>query len=218
MVFPEKDMDRDKKFYWDLFIATFQLSMFTLGGGFVIVPLMRKKFMEEKHWIDEEEMMDLTAIAQSAPGSMAVNASILVGYRLAGIRGVLVTVLGTVLPPLIILTIVSMFYSAFKSNPYVAMAMKGMQACVAAIIIDVVITMGKGVLAPRKWLPCVILTGSFLAVFFFNVNVFIVILVCGAVGVVDTLYGEQLRKLKLSRLRHHRQQRGRGSDDRGSRP
>ena len=208
------NMNRGKRFYWDLFIATFQLSMFTLGGGYVIVPLMRKKFMEEKHWIDEEEMMDLTAIAQSAPGSMAVNASILVGYRLAGITGVLVTVLGTVLPPLIILTVVSMFYSAFKSNVYVAMAMKGMQACMAAIIIDVVITMGKGVLAPKKWLPCVILTGSFLAVFFFDVNVFIVIIVCGVIGVVDTVYGERLRKLKLSRLkrrRHERQHDGEGT-------
>lgn len=201
------DMDRDKRFYWDLFIATFQLSMFTLGGGFVIVPLMRKKFMEEKHWIDEEEMMDFTAIAQSAPGSMAVNASILVGYRLAGITGVLVTVLGTVLPPLIILTVVSVFYGAFKSNAYVAMAMKGMQACVAAIIIDVAMTMGKGVLAPRKWLPCVILSGSFLAVFFFGVNVFIVIIVCGAIGAIDTMYGERLRKLKLSRLKHERRKR-----------
>ena len=205
-------MNRDKRFYRDLFIATFQLSMFTLGGGFVIVPLMRKKFMEEKHWIDEDEMMDLTAIAQSAPGSMAVNASILVGYRLAGIAGVIVTVLGTVLPPLIILTVVSMFYSAFKSNVYVAMAMKGMQACVAAIIIDVVITMGKGVLASKKWLPVVILAGSFLAVFFFDVNVFIVILVCGAIGIVDTLYGEQLRKLRLSRLKQYRIKRQRGKD------
>lgn len=154
-------MNRDKKFYWDLFSATFQLSMFTLGGGFVIVPLMRKKFMEEKHWIDEDEMMDLTAIAQSAPGSMAVNASILVGYRLAGIMGVFVTVLGTVLPPLIILTIISMFYAAFKSNTYVAMAMKGMQACVAAIIIDVVITMGKGVLAPKNGFLTSFLSGRF---------------------------------------------------------
>lgn len=205
-------MNRDKRFYWDLFIATFELSMFTLGGGYVIVPLMRKKFMEEKHWIDEEEMMDLTSIAQSAPGSMAVNASILVGYRLAGIRGVLVTVFGTVLPPLIILTVISMFYDAFKSNVYVAMAMKGMQACVAAIIIDVVITMGKGVLARKKWLPCVIFIGSFLAVFFFNVNVFIVILVCGAIGVVDTVYGEQLRKLKLSRLKDYRTERQRNRE------
>ena len=200
-------MKRDRKLYRDLFVATFQLSMFTLGGGFVIVPLMRRKFMEEKQWIDEEEMMDLTAIAQSAPGSMAVNASILVGYRLAGIMGVLVAVLGTVLPPLIVLTVVSMFYSAFRDNALVAMAMKGMQACVAAIIIDVVLTMGKGVLAPKKWLPYVILAGSFLAVFFLDVNVFIVIIVCGAVGVVDTLYGEQLRKLKLSRLKQVRNRR-----------
>ena len=200
-------MKRDRKLYRDLFVATFQLSMFTLGGGFVIVPLMRRKFMEEKQWIDEEEMMDLTAIAQSAPGSMAVNASILVGYRLAGIMGVLVAVLGTVLPPLIVLTVVSMFYSAFRDNALVAMAMKGMQACVAAIIIDVVLTMGKGVLAPKKWLPYVILAGSFLAVLFLDVNVFIVIIVCGAVGAVDTLYGEQLRKLKLSRLKQVRNRR-----------
>ena len=85
--------------------------------------------------------------------------------------------------------------------------MKGMQACVAAIIIDVVITMGKGVLAPKKWLPYVILIGSFLAVFFFDVNVFIVILVCGAIGVVDTMYGEKLRKIRLDRLKSIRKGR-----------
>ncbi len=82
---------KDKRFFWELFIATLQLSAFTVGGGFVIVPLMRRKFIREKQWIDEDEMLDLTAIAQSAPGSIAVNASILLGYRLAGFRGVLVT-------------------------------------------------------------------------------------------------------------------------------
>ena len=90
-------MEKDKKFYWKLFSSTFSLSAFTFGGGFVIIPLMRKKFVEELSWIDEQEMLDLTAIAQSSPGAIAVNASILIGYRLDGFRGALITVLGTCL-------------------------------------------------------------------------------------------------------------------------
>lgn len=87
--------------YRTLFLSALQLSTFTLGGGFVIIPLMRKKFVEKLHWIDEQEMMDYTAIAQSSPGAIAVNAAILVGYRVAGIAGALITVLGTVLPVLV---------------------------------------------------------------------------------------------------------------------
>ena len=200
-------MVRDKGFYWDLFVATLQLSAFTVGGGFVIVPLMRRKFIREKQWLDEDEMLDLTAIAQSAPGSIAINASSLLGYRLAGFRGVLVTIFGTVLPPLFILSLVSMFYAAFKSNEYVVLAMKGMQAGVAAIIFDVVITMGKNVLSRKRVMPWIILTGSFAAVFFFDVNVFVVIMVCGAVGVADTLYGERLRKIRLGKMQAFRRRR-----------
>ena len=95
--------------YKKLFFSTFKLSACTFGGGFVIIPLMRKKFVEELGWIQEDEMMDLAAIAQSSPGAIAVNASILVGYHVAGIPGAMLTVLGTVLPPLIIISIISMF-------------------------------------------------------------------------------------------------------------
>ena len=137
---------------------------------------MRKKFVEQLHWIDEEEMMDLTAIAQSSPGAIAVNASILVGYRVAGVPGALVTVLGTVLPPLIILSIISFFYTAFRDNRIVALVMRGMQAGVAAVICDVVLTMGRSVLGERRVLPVVML---------FGVNVVDIILVCGAVGAAD---------------------------------
>ena len=152
-------MVRDKGFYWDLFVATLQLSAFTVGGGFVIVPLMRRKFIREKQWLDEDEMLDLTAIAQSAPGSIAINASILLGYG------------------------------------------------VAAIMFDVVITMGKNVLSRKRVMPWIILTGSFAAVFFFDVNVFVVIMVCGAVGVADTLYGERLRKIRLGKMQAFRRRR-----------
>ena len=136
--------------YRKLFASTFKLSACTFGGGFVIIPLMRKKFVEELHWIEEEEMMDLTAIAQSSPGAIAVNASILVGYHVAGIKGALTTVIGTILPPLIIISIISMFYAAFRDNIYVSMAMTGMLAGVAAVICDVVFTMGKEVLSKKK--------------------------------------------------------------------
>ena len=92
---------KEKKKYWTLFLSVMQLSAFTFGGGFVIIPLMRKKFVEKLHWLDEQEMLDLTAIAQSSPGAIAVNASILVGYRVAGVPGALLTVAGTILPPLV---------------------------------------------------------------------------------------------------------------------
>ena len=121
----EQQPKHSGKDYLTLFTSTFTLSAFTFGGGFVIIPLMRKKFVEQLHWIDEEEMMDLTAIAQSSPGAIAVNASILVGYRVAGVPGALVTVLGTVLPPLIILSIISFFYTAFRDNRIVALVMRG---------------------------------------------------------------------------------------------
>ena len=106
----------DKKKLWTLFWSTFQLSACTFGGGFVIIPLMRKKFVEDLQWIEEQEMLDLTAIAQSSPGAIAVNASILVGYRVAGMMGALCTVVGTVLPPLIIISIISLFYQAFRDE------------------------------------------------------------------------------------------------------
>ena len=119
-------MPKKRHIYWKLFYSTFQLSAFTFGGGYVIIPLMRKTFVEKLNWIEEQEMMDLTAIAQSSPGAIAVNASILIGDRVAGIKGAMITVFGTILPPLIIISIISMFYVAFRDNPFVNMAMTGM--------------------------------------------------------------------------------------------
>ena len=78
------------------------LSAFTFGGGYVIVSLMKKKFVDELHWIEEKEMLDLVAIAQSSPGAIAINGSIVVGYKLAGITGVLVSIIGTIIPPFVL--------------------------------------------------------------------------------------------------------------------
>ena len=185
--------------YLTLFVSTFQLSACTFGGGFVIIPLMRKKFVEELGWIEEQEMMDLTAIAQSSPGAIAVNASILVGYHVAGIPGALLTVLGTVLPPLIIISVISFFYQQFRDNGIVNMAMTGMLAGVAVVICDVVINMAKTILQQKHVLPVLVLAGSFTAVRFFNVNIMIVILVCGMIGAWETWRREKIYKEAVGR-------------------
>ena len=179
-----------KNKYWQLFLSTFKLSACTFGGGFVIIPLMRERFVKELHWIEEEEMLDLTAIAQSSPGSIAINASILVGYHVAGITGALITVVGAALPPLIIISVISVLYQAFRSNRYVSMAMAGMLAGVAAVIFDVVINMARPILKKKRLLPIAVMLAAFVATRFFAVNIILIILVCGVIGALDMLYLE----------------------------
>lgn len=188
-------MKTDIRTYRKLFLSTFQLSACTFGGGFVMIPLMKKKFVDGLHWIEEQEMMDLTAIAQSSPGAIAVNAAILVGYRLAGITGALVTALASVLPPLIIISIISCFYKAFREHALVTMVMVGMLAGVAAVLCDVVLTMGASVVKERKVLPIMILAAPFIAVHFFKINIGLVILVCGVLGAADS-FRQKKRKEK----------------------
>ena len=174
-----------------LFLSTLTLSAFTFGGGYVIVTLMKKKFVDEYHWIDEEEMLDLVAIAQSAPGAIAVNGAIVVGFKLAGIAGLLVSVLATVLPPFVILSVISLFYEAFASNEIVALALAGMQAGVGAVIASVVYDMGSGVVKSGDWLGIVLMAVVFVLNYFLNVNVMLLIIACGLLGVVRTLLGSR---------------------------
>lgn len=180
-----------------MFTSTFTLSMFTFGGGFVIVPLMKKKFVDELHWVEEKEMMDLVAIAQSSPGAIAVNGSIIIGYRLKGIVGALVNILATALPPLIILTIISYCYDAFRSSAVVSFAMRGMQAAVAAVIVDVVFNMIKGLIVERNRVGIVVMILALIANTVFKVNILILIVVCGAIGTVNTMSREKARKERV---------------------
>ena len=187
-------MNAEKKPYRTLFLSTFQLSAFTFGGGYVIVPLMRKKFVEQLHWIEEQEMLDLTALSQSAPGPIAVNASLLVGYHVAGIPGALITVLGTVLPPLIIISVISVSDAAFRDNPTDSLVLLGIQAGVAAVICDVVVTMAKGVLSQKRIIPAVMMVLAFLAAVFLDINLVIILLVCGCVGAAETIWRDKHHK------------------------
>lgn len=187
-------MKKDVKFYWTLFLSTFTLSSFTFGGGYVIVPLMQKRFVKELKWIDEEEMLDLVAIGQSAPGPIAVNTSIIVGYRMAGIMGSLIAVFGTVLPPLIIITIISFFYQSFRDNPVVSALLLGMQAGVAAVIVSVVIDMSAKIIKAKQVLPIVMMVLAFIAAIILNINIVIILLICGAVGAYTSLRGPHNQK------------------------
>ena len=152
---------QDKKL-WKIFWSTFYLSAFTFGGGYVIVSLMKKKFVDEYHWIEEEEMLDLVAIAQSEPVAFAVNGAIVVVYKLAGILGAFVAIFGTVIPPFVIISILSVCYQAFRSNLLVARMLECMQAGVGAVIASVTFGMGCSVIKEIDVISVLVLILSFL--------------------------------------------------------
>lgn len=167
-----------------LFLSMLYISAFTFGGGFVIITFMKRKFVDELGWIDEQEMLDLIALAQSSPGAIAVNAAILVGWRVGGFLGMVTAVIGTVLPPITILSVISLFYAAFAANPYVALVLKGMQAGVAAVILDVVWGLGANVVKTKSAIHMVVMAVAFIATFVYGVNVIYIILAAGLLGVV----------------------------------
>lgn len=168
---------------WRMFYTMFYISAFTFGGGFVIVSLMKKKYVDQYGWLTEEEMLDMTALAQSAPGAIAVNAAILTGYRLAGVLGVIVSVIATILPPMLVLSVLSFFYGAFRDSPAVQAVLKGMQAGVAAVICDVVLDLSGKVVKTKSLFSILLMAAAFVLVYFLNVSVILLILAAAALGV-----------------------------------
>ena len=183
----EKRKTGERNVLWTLFTSMLYISAVTCGGGFVIVTFMKKKFVDDLHWINEDEMLDMTALAQSAPGAIAVNAAILVGRRVAGFTGMIMSVLGTIIPPITILAVISLFYKAFATNPWVAAVLGGMQAGVAAVICDVVWNLGAKVVKEKSAMSIAIMAGAFIATAFFKVNVIVIILCAAALGVIRLL-------------------------------
>ena len=190
---PEEPEMHDKKprasnVLWMLFSGMFYISAFTFGGGFVIATFVKKKFSDELGWIDESEMLDLIALAQSAPGAIAVNVAILVGWKVFGVIGMIASVLGTILPPMIILTAVSFIYNLIADNMYVAMVLKGMQAGVAAIILSVSIDLAVKVMKEKSILYDALIVAAFVLSFFFKVNVVFLIIAALLLGVALTFF------------------------------
>ena len=143
--------------------------------------------MEQRGWLSESEMLDMTALAQSAPGPIAVNTAVLVGWHLLGFPGMLSAVLGCILPPMIILSVISLFYAAFAQNPYVALLLRGMQAGVAAVILDVTCSLGQGVLTKGRFLSTVLLVCALALVLFTNISPILLLLCAALTGILSAL-------------------------------
>ncbi|MEE0868086.1 MAG: chromate transporter [Clostridia bacterium] len=190
-------MNEKRKKLWILFKSMFMLSACTFGGGFVIVSLMKKKYVEELKWLEEDEMLDVTAITQSAPGPLPVNASVIIGYRMAGIVGSLVAILGTILPPMIIISVISLFYNQFRTNKYVAIALQVMRAGVAAVIFDVVINLAKNVWKTKRVLYIAMMIVAFICTCLLKISAMLVIISCLVIGIMDLLV-ETMKKHRLN--------------------
>ena len=180
-------MENKRRVLWKLFVSTLYLSAFTFGGGYVIVSLLKKKFVDEYRWIENEEMLDLVAIAQSSPGAIAVNGAIVVGYKLAGMVGTVIAILGTIIPPFLIISAISVFYNLVKDNFIVSQMLQGMQSGVGAVIASVTYEMGAGIVHGRNKASMLIMVCAFVASCVFGVNVIYVVIACGLLGVARTL-------------------------------
>ncbi|MHB1154972.1 MAG: chromate transporter [Eubacteriales bacterium] len=177
---------RKLKTYFSLFRISFAISAFTFGGGYIVIPMMRRYFVNDLALISEQELLDMAAIAQSTPGAIAVNIAVLVGYRISGVTGAIITCVGTVLPPLLILSVISFFYKSFRDNRVISAILKGMEAGVAATIVDILIDMWQGIIKEKNWILTLMAPFTFVASFIFNINVLVIIISCSIVCFVQT--------------------------------
>lgn len=167
-----------------LFVSTFMISAFTFGGGYVIVPLFRKKFVEQLGWIEDEDMLNLIAIAQTAPGAIAINASVAIGYKIAKVKGALVALVATFLPPMCILMLVYTGYEMFKSNTMVRIMLQGMQIGVCAVVLDVIADLLKGLYRDNNWLSWSLCIGAVILTSVLGWHILVVIFLLSTVGII----------------------------------
>lgn len=181
-----------KKLLW-LFFINLLISAFTFGGGYVVIPMIRKYFVLQKKMFAEEELMEMAAIAQSSPGAIAVNLSSLAGFRVAGFTGAMVSCVAAVLPALVILSLVSAWYGAFADNIAVAAVLKGMEAGVAAVIVSLVLDMYKTVLSEKNRLLCLLPPAVFLGNFFWGLPVALLLLSCCIICLIPVWINKKRR-------------------------
>ncbi|MCC4313272.1 chromate transporter [Carnobacterium maltaromaticum] len=150
--------------------------MFTFGGGYVVIPLMEKYFVNKKGYLTQDELYQLSTIAQTAPGAIAVNLSVLVGQKVNHKMGALVSGIASILPSFILLSIISLSYSSFSQNHMVNSILKGMESGVAAIIIDLVLTMFRQLSRKEHFVFLLIPISTFIFNFLLNINPIIIII------------------------------------------
>ncbi len=171
-----------------LFLSTLYISTVAFGGGLVIIELLRKRFVETYGWIKSEEMTDIIAIAQSTPGAIAGNAAMIIGYRILGVRGALLSLLATVIPPMVIISALVLSYNKIKDNAFVISLYKGMQAGAAAVILNLVYKMGRDLVKDKNIIVIIILITAFIAAFIFNISVPLIILIAACFGIFYSYY------------------------------
>lgn len=162
---------------WSLFYSFFKIGAFTFGGGYAMIPLIQREVIERKRWLEEKEFIDLLTIAQSAPGPIALNTAVFVGYKLRGYIGSIAAILGVVVPSFAIILIVAIFFSGIRQNPYVDAAFKGMRPAVVALIVYPVLKFAKGI---NRWLYIVIALAA-IGVWWLELSP-VWMLLCGAVA------------------------------------
>lgn len=166
----------------EIFFTFLKINTVTFGGGYTIVPVIRDEFMNRKKLIDEEEMLNIVTIAQSGPGAMAISTSLLTGYRLRGIQGALTALVASVLPCLVIITVLFYVYDAFSSNLWVKAALEGMAGVISAALIITVYSMAKQALKNHTLFSALMLIGAFVASYFFKIHTALIILALGFIG------------------------------------
>lgn len=164
-----------------LFKANIIISCLAVGGGYMIIPLIKKQFIDNAQAFSFDELLEMSAIAQSAPGAIAINLSAITGYKIAGFFGAVISCIAAVLPPLLFISAVAMCYKQLINNHGINAALQGMIAAIAAIILDVVYDMGKNVARNKEALGLITVAGVFSAAFFFNINAILLIIVSLAV-------------------------------------
>lgn len=147
---------------------------------------MKNKFVDDYGWISEEEMLNFVAIAQSAPGAIAVNGAIVIGFKLAGFMGVIVSILGTIIPPFIVISLISFAYEAFRDNIWISLMLEGMQAGVGAVVTAVSYQMATDVIKEKDKTLIILMVVAFLANAVFNVNVMLIILTSILIGLLQS--------------------------------
>ena len=168
--------------YWESFKTFFKIGIFTLGGGYAMIPLIEEEVVNKKGWVSKDEMLDLIAIAQSCPGVFAINIAIFIGYKLRKIRGAVATSLGTALPSFLIILAIAMFFQQFEDNRVVAAMFRGIRPAVVALIAVPTFNLGKQAKLNKFtiWIPIV----SALAIWLLGVSPIWVIIVAGVGGYV----------------------------------
>lgn len=175
--------------YWQLFTTFFKIGGFTFGGGWAMIPLIEREVVDKYRWIEKEEFLDELAVAQSLPGILAVNISVLVGSKLRGFKGSVVAATGTILPSFVAILLIAIFFSQIYNNPTVASIFKGIRPAVVALILAPVITTAKAARL-NKWtifIPIIVA----LAIWMGGISPILFIILGGIGGYIYYLYRQR---------------------------